>query len=380
MSTLSTSPSPGSTTGTADRRSTGGTGGTGGTAAPPVAGLREAVERYLEHIGRADEFAAIDLVLGLLEEGVDAERLLLELIAPAQRRVGELWAANEWSIAREHGATAVSERAVAAIAARVRPEPTRGRLTVACADGEYHALPTRLLAEVLRLRGWRVDFLGASVPGPHLITHLHQTGPDAVALGCALATRLPRAHATLTACQAVGVPVMAGGAGFGADGRYARLLGADAWAPTADVAADRLERGDLTGPPRLADAPAHLADEEYTHLTRRRAELLTRAMETLARAYPPMAAYDLHQLDATAADLGHLLDFLSAALYVDDAPLFTGFIGWTGAVLAARGVPAEALTVGLRVFHDELRDFPRARHMLVQGIEAAPAPGTDQEI
>ncbi|MGS2648581.1 cobalamin B12-binding domain-containing protein [Streptosporangium sp. G12] len=371
MSTLSTSLSTSLSTGSAA-----GAGGAGDTAAD----LREAVERYLEHIGRADEFAAIDLVLGLLGEGVDAERLLLELIAPAQRRVGELWAANEWSIAREHGATAVSERAVAAIAARVRPEPTRGRLTVACADGEYHALPTRLLAEVLRLRGWRVDFLGASVPGPHLITHLHQTGPDAVALGCALPTRLPRAHATLTACQAVGVPVMAGGAGFGPDGRYARLLGADAWAPTADVAADRLERGDLTGPPRPADAPAHLADEEYTHLTRRRAELLTRAMETLARAYPPMAAYDLHQLDATAADLGHLLDFLSAALYVDDAPLFTGFIGWTGAVLAARGVPTEALTVGLRVFHDELRDFPRARHMLVQGIEAAPVPGTDQEI
>ncbi|MER5648703.1 B12-binding domain-containing protein [Streptosporangium sp. NPDC002524] len=373
MSTLSTSPGIGNT------GNTGSIGGTAGVAAPPVASPHEAVGRYLEHIGRGDEFAAIDLVLGLLEEGVDAERLLLDLVAPAQRRIGELWAANEWSVAREHGATAVSERAVAAIAARVRPEPTRGRLTVACTDGEYHALPTRLLAEVLRLRGWRVDFLGASVPGPHLITHLHQTGPDAVALGCALATRLPRAHATLTACQAVGVPVLAGGAGFGADGRYARLLGADAWAPTADVAADRLERGDLAGPPRPADAPAHFADEEYTHLTRRRAELLTRAMETLARAYPPMAAYDLHQVDATAADLGHLLDFLATALYVDDAPLFTGFIGWTGAVLAARGVPVEALTVGLRVFHDELRDFPRARHMLVQGIEAASLPGTDQE-
>ncbi|MER6831644.1 cobalamin B12-binding domain-containing protein [Streptosporangium sp. NPDC000563] len=360
MSTLSTTDTPGAT-------------------APRGAGPHEALGRYLEHIGRADEFAAIDLVLDLLEQGADAERLLLDLIAPAQRRVGELWAANEWSIAREHGATAVSERAVAAIAARVRPEPTRGRLTVACADGEYHALPTRLLAEVLRLRGWRVDFLGASVPGPHLITHLHQSGPDVVALGCALATRLPRAHATLTACQAVGVPVMAGGAGFGADGRYARLLGADAWAPSADAAADLLERGDLTGPPRQAAAPAHLADEEYTHLTRRRAELLTCALAALARAYPPMAAYDPQQVDATAADLGHLLDFLAASLYVDDAQLFTGFIGWTGSVLAARGVPAEAVTVGLRVFHDELRDFPRARHMLVQAAEAAPVPGPDQE-
>ncbi|GAA2906962.1 cobalamin-dependent protein [Streptosporangium fragile] len=340
--------------------------------------LRAAGETYLERIGEADEYGAVDLVLGLLDGGVPAERLLLELIAPAQRRVGELWAANTWSVAREHGATAVSERAIAAIATRTRTEPTRGRLTVACTDGEYHALPTRLLAEVLRLRGWRVDFLGANVPGPHLITHLHQTGPDAVALGCALATRLPRAHATLTACQAVGVPVMAGGAGFGADGRFARLLGADAWAPTADAAADHLDRG-LPGFPDPRDALGHLADEEYTHLTRRRGELLTRAMTALTAAYPPMTAYRDRQLDATAEDLGHIVDFLAAALYVDDVPVFTGFVGWTRGVLAARGVPAAAVQAGLRIFHDELRDFPRARHMLVQGIEAARA-GTDLEI
>ncbi|MGC5014412.1 cobalamin B12-binding domain-containing protein [Streptosporangium sp. DT93] len=349
------------------------------TAGPDPA---RAGEDYLECVGRADEFAAVDLVLRLLREGADAERLLLELIAPAQRRIGELWAAGEWSVAREHGATAVSERAVAAIIAQVRPRPTRGRVTVACTDGEYHALPTRLLAEVLRLRGWRIEFLGASVPGPHLITHLHQSGPDVVALGCALATRLPRAHATITACQAVGVPVMAGGGGFGPDGRYARLLGADAWAPTADAAADHLEREGLEGLPALPATPgalAHLGDEEYTHLRRRRAELLERAMATLARVYPPMARYGPEQVEATAEDLGHLVDFLAAALYVDDAPVFTGFVGWAGSVLGARGIPAEALRVGLRVFHDELRDFPRARHMLARGIETAHVTGADQE-
>ncbi|MEV8637122.1 cobalamin-dependent protein [Streptosporangium sp. NPDC051023] len=343
-------------------------------------GLLSAGERYLERIGETDEFGAVDLVLGLLDDGVPAESLLLELIAPAQRRIGELWAANRWSVAREHGATAISERAVAAIVARVRPEPVLGRITVACTDGEYHALPTRLVAEVLRLRGWRVDFLGASVPGPHLITHLHQTGPDAVALGCALPTRLPRAHATLTACQAVGVPVLAGGSGFGADGRFAGLLGADGWAPTADVAADHLAAGGLPAFPVPRDPLAHLSDEEYTQLTCRRGALLTGAMTTLAAAYPPMAAYTARQLESTAEDLGHILDFLGAALYVDDARLFTDFISWTTGVLLARGVPVRAVEAGLRVFHGELRDFPRARHLLLQAIEAAHTAGAELEI
>ncbi|MGW5261704.1 cobalamin B12-binding domain-containing protein [Microbispora sp. NPDC004025] len=332
--------------------------------------LEVATGRYLELIGRADEYGAVDLVVGLIDGGVPAEDVLLRVIAPGQRRVGELWASNEWSVAREHGATAVSERAVAAVSGRVRPAPTRGRVAVACADGEYHALPTRIMAEVLRLRGWDVDFLGASVPGPHLITHLHQTGPDVVALGCTLPTRLPRAHATIAACQAVGIPVLAGGAGFGADGRYARLLGADAWAPTADAAADRLAAG-LPSFPAAHDDAVHLGDEEYAYLTRHRAELLSRVMDGLREAYAPMGGYSARQLEHTGEDLGHLADFLVAAIYVHDASLFTDFVAWTCRVLAARNVPAESVVLGLGVFHDVLADCPRARALLTEGVTAA---------
>lgn len=333
--------------------------------------VASAVDDYLERVGAADEFGAIDLVLGLLGDGVPPESLLLDVIAPAQRRVGELWAAGDWSVAREHGATAISERAVAAITTSVRPRPTKSRITVACADGEYHALPTRLLAEVLRLRGWQVDFLGANVPGPHLITHLHQTGPDAVAIGCALSTRLPRAHATLTACQAVGIPVLAGGAGFGADGRFAVKLGADGWAPTADAAADLLDENRLPSFPTPGETLAHLADEEYTLFVKRRGEILARVMTELPRRYPRMLDYTQAQVDHTADDLGHIADFLAAALYVDDTRLFTDFVRWTCDLLRARGVPARSVALALRLLHDELHDFPRARHLLAEGTLAA---------
>ncbi|WP_244460451.1 cobalamin B12-binding domain-containing protein [Microbispora triticiradicis] len=344
----------------------------GMTGGPAGAGAGTAVERYLELIGEADEYGAVDLVLGLIDEGVPAEDVLLRVVAAGQRRVGELWAAGDWSVAREHGATAVSERAVAAIAGRVRPRPTRGRVTVACADGEYHALPTRILAEVLRLRGWRVDFLGASVPGPHLITHLHQTGPDVVALGCMIATRLPRAHATIAACRAVGVPVLAGGAAFGADGRFARLLGADAWAPTADAAADRLAAG-LPSFAAGSDGAVHLGDEEYGHLTRHRAEVLARVLDLLKESYTPIGGYSERQLEHTAEDLGHIADFLAAALYVHDTSLFTDFVTWTCEVLSARKVPAESVVLGLRLFRDVLADCPRAGALLAAGMEAATA-------
>jgi methanogenic corrinoid protein MtbC1 len=322
---------------------------------------------YLRLIGDGDEYAAVELVLGLLAGGMPAQRILVDLIGRAQEQVGALWAADEWSIAREHAATAVSERAVSAISAHTTVRPTRGRVTIACADGEWHALPVRILAEMLRLDGWRTDFLGANVPGPHLVTHLHQTGPDAVALSCMLATRLPRAHAAITACRTAGVPVIAGGRGFGPGGRYAQHLGADAWAADAEEAVARLSS---SWPPPMRDpqVSAFLGDEEYTFVVRQRPALIGTAMGHLAAAYPAMRGYDQRQIDATADDMGHIVDFLAAALYVSEPAIFSDFVDWTRGVLEARGVPPVALRSGLHLVRDQLRDYPAALAVLDAGL------------
>ncbi|SFF79430.1 Methanogenic corrinoid protein MtbC1 [Actinacidiphila alni] len=332
-------------------------------------------DKLWDAVVRADEYAATELVLGALDGGAPAESVLLDVIAAVQGRVGEEWAANRLSVAQEHAATAINERAVTALSLHdaARTEVTRGRLTVACADGEWHALPARLLAEVLKLRGWKVDYLGAQVPTPHLITHLHRSDADAVALSGSIATRLPTAHAAITACQAVGVPVLAGGAAFGADGRYARLLGANAWAPDARAAADRLAAGPLPRPrpdhQAIDDLP-HLADQEYTIVARSRSALVRTVLAGLEEAVPEMRGYSDLQREHTAEDLAHIVDFLATALYLGDGELFVGFIGWTAGILAARGVPARSLSPALGILSDELKDFPRAVDFLARGTDA----------
>ncbi|MEU4692715.1 cobalamin-dependent protein [Actinoplanes sp. NPDC023714] len=327
------------------------------------------LDRYLDLVGDGDEREAVGLAMSLLDAGVPAQRIIVDLIGGTQARVGELWASNEWGVAKEHSATAVSERVLAAVAARTDVPAGRGRITLACVDGEWHGLPARMLAELLRLDGWRVDFLGASVPGRHLITHLHQTGPDAVALSCMIPTRLPRAHAAITACRAAGVPVIAGGRGFGPHGRYAQLLGADAWAATGEEAVTRLASD--WPPEYVADDPGtFLGDEEYTHLVRSRPQLIATAMGRLPAVFPGAHHYDQAQIDATAEDLGHVADFLAAALYVGDAEIFTGFVEWTAEVLRTRGVPVGALRVGLRLIRDQLVDFPAALRMIDEGVAA----------
>ncbi|MEU5217049.1 cobalamin B12-binding domain-containing protein [Streptomyces sp. NPDC020807] len=333
-----------------------------------------------------DEAAATAAVLGAHDAGVPAEDLLLDVIGPVQAAIGAEWAAGRVGVAQEHAATAVQDRVVAALAHRTAdatgPRPGTGgpplHVTVACVDGEWHALPARLLAEVLRGRGLRVDYLGAHVPTPHLIAHLHQTGTDVVALSSSLPVRLPTAHAAVTAVQAIGLPVLVGGAAFGPDGRYARLLGADGWAPDARAAARLLAAGPpRPRPPRLAADLPHLADQEYTLITRDRSRLVHRTLRGLEDAVPAMSSYTDRQRERTAEDIAHVVDFLGASLYADDPELFTGFVTWTAGVLRARGVPGGALAAALDLLAEAQRDFPRARAHLAAGRRAllpVPAP------
>ncbi|WP_433790378.1 cobalamin B12-binding domain-containing protein [Actinoplanes sp. CA-252034] len=344
----------------------------GGTLTPITAPIADA---YLGLVADGDEVGATELIGSLLADGVPAQRIIVDLIGGAQRRVGELWAANQWTVAREHAATAVGERALAAVAARTTVPPRRGRIALACVDGEWHGLPARMLAELLRLDGWRIDFLGANVPGRHLIVHLHQTGPDAVALSCMLPTRLPRAHAAITACRAAGLPVIAGGRGFGPGGRYAQRLGAQAWAATGEEAVTRLA---TDWPPRnVTDLPlpedeSFLGDEEYTHLARCRPQLIATAMDRLPTVYPPARDYDPVQAESTSEDMGHIADFLAAALYVGEPEIFLDFVSWTAEVLSSRSIPSTALRQGLTLISDQLVDFPTATSMLTTALQSLP--------
>ena len=322
---------------------------------------------FFAALTRADESYAVDMALGLLEQGRPAESLLLGLVGRAQSRVGAMWQTGHWSVAQEHAATCINEQVVAAIGQRTRVGgpggPGRGHIVLACLDGEWHTLPARLVTEVLRLRGWRVTFLGASVPAEHLVSYLHLHGPDVVAVSCALPIHLPSGHRTVVAAQRTGTPLLAGGPGFGTDGRWARRLGIRAWASSAPEAADMLERlpweaddpgcpadraGPTAGGESGEDPRANAA--EHAELRVRRGRLVERTTRTLASLG-----------EAGGEDESALIvDFLAASVYVGDPELFAGHVSWLASLLTARGGSVDVLVEVLDGVRAELHDFPTA--------------------
>lgn len=330
-------------------------------------GARDA---YWSAVAGADRPEAVRIALEQLDAGVGLPDVLSQLVCAAQLEVGRRWAANEWNVAQEHAATSIGEDVVAALASRRTTDVSRGTVVVACAEGEWHSLPARVLAETLRVDGWQVRYLGASVPAPHLLQLLHDLGPDAVALSCSVSTSLPRTRQMIEASREAGVPVIVGGSGFGSKGRWGLQLGANDWAPDATAALDVLNGS--SWPAYTDPAPAYSPpDDDSDAILANTHSLVAAAMAELEMRLPSTAAYTAHQRARTEEDFGHILNFLGVALYVDDAELFTNFVSWLSDLLVPRHVPLQALDISLRVVDavitEQLAERPRTRSFVEAG-------------
>jgi hypothetical protein len=196
------------------------------------------------------------------------------------------------------------------------------------------------------------------------VSFLHQYGPDVVALSAALPIHLPAAHRAVVAAQRTGTPVLAGGPGFGADGRWARRLGVDGWAATVDDAVGLLEAG-WPAPDPEPDAGI---GAEYAGVRQRRGRMMVAAVERLrARAVDAPGGVIVLSDSPLDDDLGQLADFLATAAYLDDTALFTAHVDWLCSVAARRGTDATVLSAVLDAFRYELHDFPFAQSCLEAG-------------
>ena len=199
---------------------------------------------YLDALGSGDRSRALGVVRGLRGDGVDVLSIVTRLLAPAQRRVGELWVRDAWSVAQEHAATAISESALHVLAAEREQDLRRGGtpdaplVVVSCVEQEWHALPALIVAEHLRDAGYAVSYLGANASAQHLVRHIHELGPRAVLLSCSISAFLPLARRQVEAVRETGTPVVVGGSAFDAAGRRARAIGATAFAGSGPEAAE----------------------------------------------------------------------------------------------------------------------------------------------
>ena len=248
----------------------------------------------------------------MVETGARTEELILELLAPAEREVGARWARREWNVAQEHAATAVVDAILAMLTLDEDVAPSAGRVVIACVEGEWHSLPARMAAELLRIRGWDVVFLGPSVPADDLGDHVRHLAPDLVGLSCSVPLFLKGAQRSIDACLAAGTPVITGGAGFGASGRYAARLGAQGWTSDPRCAADALDAWSLDNGRHGRAAPG-----DHLELEAARPELVSGAVNALVSGARPPS--DGHALAELREAVDTLVTSVECACLVEDS-------------------------------------------------------------
>ncbi|MEL6892517.1 MAG: B12-binding domain-containing protein, partial [Actinomycetota bacterium] len=122
-------------------------------------------ERFEARLVAGDGRGAWGVVEAAMAAGHDLDAVYLQVLTPAMVSIGDRWAAGELDVSIEHRASGIAMRIIGRLGHRfVRRGRSRGAVVVGAPPGEFHALPTAIISDLLRMRGWEVSDLGADVP------------------------------------------------------------------------------------------------------------------------------------------------------------------------------------------------------------------------
>lgn len=332
--------------------------------------MPDALKGYEDAVASGDTAVTTAFVDEMLCTGAEPVAVLTDVIAAAQRAVGERWQRGEWTVAQEHAASAMAIAATNTVMRHVRQLPiTRGRVVVACSEREWHALPAMIIDCALRARGWNTTLLGASTSLLRLDQHLQDLGPEAVAVSCSMLGALPTTRRFIEASTAAGVPVVVGGSAFGNDGLRARALGATAWARDAQgavAAMDGLPAVVPPAPPLPEGSTGEQAGLELDH--RRLIAALRGRWSVTALVTTPDEGPRPAVVTAAEDVLEQVLHAVSAALLTGDPRPVAETSAWVSELMQTRGVAVARVRELGAIFAAALCDYPRARELVEQNF------------
>jgi methanogenic corrinoid protein MtbC1 len=126
---------------------------------------------YLQAVLEKQKDRSSSVVAKMLEEGFDMISAF-SVLGDAQVEIGELWEKGVIGITDEQFSTATTLECITEVAARFRKfrRETRGVALLCMVEGEFHQVALRMLAELLRERGWDAVVTGHDAPVLDLVS------------------------------------------------------------------------------------------------------------------------------------------------------------------------------------------------------------------
>jgi len=178
----------------------------------------------------------------LVDDGVDADAILLEGMIPAMESIGGQFTTGEVFIPE----VLLSARAMNAAMSELEPffagerEEQQHRILIGTVAGDMHDIGKNMVAIMLRGVGYSVKDIGINVSAEEFVQQVERFKPRILALSALLTTTMMEIGNVLQALDESGlrerVKVLVGGAPLNA--KFARDIGADAYARDAGEAVE----------------------------------------------------------------------------------------------------------------------------------------------
>ena len=199
--------------------------------------LAEAREQYGQALVAGEPSLAHTVIKAALSRGIERADVYLEVLAPTQIRLGELWHEGTINVAQEHLATSITIDVMDSLRQGMNTQTGLGmRAAVTPVGGDPHWLGARVIADFLAMDGWEVDFLWTGTPAKDLAEYVRRRNIDLVALSATQVEFLSNARAAAAAIRERNGPaakVLLGGRALDGTDKDVRSLGCDAIAGNA---------------------------------------------------------------------------------------------------------------------------------------------------
>jgi len=188
----------------------------------------ELVLQALRSIEALDS-SQLEKVLIRAAVGLGQMGFLNDVVAPLAHQIGERWVQGGISAAHEHMASAAIRFVLAQTARAMAVHPTAPQLVVATPAGQLHELGAAMAGTLAAHHGWRVTYLGSSLPATEIASAVRQSGARVVALSIVYPhddSNLAGELENLRACLPAETKILVGGRAAGAYADALKTIGA----------------------------------------------------------------------------------------------------------------------------------------------------------
>jgi len=128
-------------------------------------------QELLDALISGDQVAATRVVEDFVSQRWEPAFVYVDAIGHCMAEIGARWHSGNLSIATEHRATHIALRLLSRVQDAYTPTRRVGRRAIVTSvQGDNHLIGGLAFADLLRFKGWDVDFLGADSPVSSILT------------------------------------------------------------------------------------------------------------------------------------------------------------------------------------------------------------------